>query len=86
MIVHDTGNDYRLRIGSQINAQVGIGVQYNSAYFLNVGGVSNFNQTRVATDLEVIGNLGLTSSTGAIQVPTTGMDIHGSSGDSTYSH
>ena len=27
MIVHATGNDYRLRIGSQTNAQVGIGVQ-----------------------------------------------------------
>ena len=85
MIIHDTGNDYRLRIGSQTNAQVGIGVQYNSSYFLNVGGVSNFNQARVATDLEVIGNLDLTSSTGDIQIPTTGMDIHRSSGDSNYS-
>ena len=34
MIIHDTGNDYRLRIGSQTNAEVGIGVQYNSSYFL----------------------------------------------------
>ena len=55
MIIHDTGNDYRLRIGSTSNAQVGIGVQYNSSYFLNVGGLSNFNQARVATDLEVVG-------------------------------
>ena len=85
MIIHDTGNDYRSRIGSQTNAQVGIGVQYNSSYFLNAGGVSNFNQARVATDLEVIGNLDLTSSTGDIQIPTTGMDIHRSSGDSNYS-
>ena len=85
MILHDTGNDYRLRIGSQTNAQVGIGVQYNSSYFLNVGGLSNFNQARVATDLEVIGNLDLTSSTGDIQIPVTGMDIHRSSGDSNYS-
>ena len=85
MILHDTGGDYRLRIGSQTNAQVGIGVQCNSSYFLNVGGVSNFNQARVATDLAVIGNLDLTSSTGDIQVPTTGMDIHRSSGDSNYS-
>ena len=85
MIIHDTGNDYRLRIGSQTNAQVCIGVQYNSSYFLNAGGVSNFNQARVATDLEVIGNLDLTSSTGNIQIPTTGMDIHRSSGDSNYS-
>ena len=85
MIIHDTGNDYRLRIGSQTNAQVGIGVQYNTSYFLNVGGVSNFDQARVATDLEVIGNLDLTSSTGDIQIPTTGTDIHRSSGDSNYS-
>ena len=85
VIMHDTGNDYRLRIGSQASAQVGIGVQYNSSYLLNVGGVSNFNQARVATDLEVIGNLDLTGSTGDIQVPTTGMDIHRSLGDSNYS-
>ena len=85
MILHDTGGDYRLRIGSQTNAQVGIGVQYNSSYFLNVGGLSNFNQARVATDLAVIGNLDLTSSTGDIQIPVTGMDIHRSSGDSNYS-
>ena len=39
----------------------------------------------MATDLEVIGNLDLTSSTGDIQIPTTGMDIHRSSGDSHYS-
>ena len=84
MIIHDTGNDYRLRIGSQTNAQVGIGVQYNSKYFLNVGGVSNFNEARVATNLQVIENLDLRSSTGDIQVPTTGMDIHRSSGDSNY--
>ena len=61
MILHDTGNDYRLRIGSQTNAQVGIGVQYNSSYFLNVGGLSNFNQARVATDLEVAGDINLTT-------------------------
>ena len=85
MILHDTGGDYRLRIGSQTNAQVGIGVQYNSSYLLNVGGLSNFNQARVATDLAVIGNLDLTSSTGDIQIPVTGMDIHRSSGDSNYS-
>ena len=33
MILHDTGGDYRLRIGSQTTAQVGIEVQYNSSYF-----------------------------------------------------
>ena len=55
MIIHDTGNDYRLRIGSQTNAQVGIGRQYNSSYFLTVGGVSNFNQARVENNLELLG-------------------------------
>ena len=84
MILHDTGGDYRLRIGSQTTAQVGIGVQYNSSYFLNVGGVSNFNQARVATDLEVIGNLNLTNITGDIQLPTTGADMFSNSGDSNY--
>ena len=55
MIIHDTGGDYRSRIGSTSNAQVDIGVQYNSSYFLNVGGVSNFNEARIATDLNVLG-------------------------------
>ena len=85
MILHDTGGDYRLRIGSTSNAEVGIGVQYNSAYFLNVGGVPNFNQATVATDLEAIGNLNVTCSTGDIQAPTTGIAIHRSSGDTNYS-
>ena len=62
MILHDTGGGYRLRIGSTTTATVGIGVQYNASYFLNVGGLSNFNQARVATDLEVIGNLNLTGN------------------------
>ena len=84
MILHDTGGDYRLRIGSQTFAQVGIGVQYNTSYFLNVGGLSNFNQARIATDLELLGNLNLTSSTGDIQVPTSGMDIQKNSGDTQY--
>ena len=84
MILHDTGGDYRLRIGSQSTAQVGIGVQYNASYFLNVGGVSNFNQARVANDLEIIGNLNLTNITGDIQLPTTGVDMFRNSGDSNY--
>ena len=84
MIIHDTGNDYRLRIGSLTNAQVGIGIANNASYFLNVGGVSNFNEARVETNLQVIENLGLRSSTGDIQVPTTGMDIHRNSGDTNY--
>ena len=55
MIIHDTGNDYRLRIGSTSNAEVGIGRQYNSSYFLTVGGISNFNQARVENNLELLG-------------------------------
>ena len=55
MILHDTGGDYRLRIGSTSDAEVGIGRQYNSAYFLTVGGISNFNQARVENNLEVLG-------------------------------
>ena len=55
MIIHDTGNDYGLRIGSTSNAQVGIGRQYNSSYFLTVGGNSNFNQARVENNLELLG-------------------------------
>ena len=39
MILHDTGGDYRLRIGSTSDAEVGIGRQYNSSYFLTVGGM-----------------------------------------------
>ena len=75
----------QVRIGTASTAQLGIGADPNASYFLTVAGTSNFNQARVATDLAVIGNLDLTSSTGDIQVPTTGMDIHRSSGDSNYS-
>ena len=55
MILHDTGGDYRLRIGSTSGAEVGIGRQYNSSYFLTVGGISNFNQARVENNLELLG-------------------------------
>ena len=55
MILHDTGGDYRLRIGSTSDAEVGIGRQYNSSYFLTVGGISNFNQARVGNNLELLG-------------------------------
>ena len=55
MILHDTGGDYRLRIGSTSDAEVGIGRQYNSSYFLTVGGVSNFNEARVENNLELLG-------------------------------
>ena len=55
MILHDTGGDYRLRIGSTSDAEVGIGRQYNSSYFLTVGGISNFNEARVENGLELLG-------------------------------
>ena len=55
MILHDTGGDYRLRIGSTSDAEVGIGRQYDPSYFLTVGGISNFNQARVENGLEVLG-------------------------------
>ena len=42
MILHDTGGDYRLRIGSQTTATVGIReTVYTLSYHLTVGGISN---------------------------------------------
>ena len=55
MILHYTGGDYRLRIGSSTTATVGIGRQYNFSYHLTVGGISNFNETRVENDATVLG-------------------------------
>ena len=55
MILHDTGGDSRLRIGSTSDAEVGIGRQYDPSYFLTVGGISNFNQARVENGLDVLG-------------------------------
>ena len=55
MILHDTGGDYKLRIGSTSDAEVGIGRQSNSSYFLTVGGISNSNQARVENGLDVLG-------------------------------
>ena len=55
MILHDTRGDYRLRIGSTSDAEAGIGRQYNSSYFLTVGGISNFNQARVENNLDLLG-------------------------------
>ena len=62
MIIHHTGNDYRLRIGSTSNAQVGIGRQYNSSYFLTVGGTRNFNEARVENNLNLLGEQLLNSN------------------------
>ena len=55
MILHDTGGEYRLRIGSTTTATVGIGRQYNGSYHLTVGGTSNFNETRVENDATFLG-------------------------------
>ena len=55
MILHDTGGDYRLRIGSSTTATIGIGRQYNFSYHLTVGSVSNFNATRVENDATLLG-------------------------------
>ena len=55
MILHDTGGDYRMRIGSTSTATVGIGRQYNFSYHLTVGGISNFNETRVENDATFLG-------------------------------
>ena len=55
MILHDTRGDYRSRIESSTTATVGIGRQYNCSYHLTVGGVSNFNETRVENDATFLG-------------------------------
>ena len=58
MILHDTGGDYRLRIGSSTTATVGIGRQYNFPYHLTVGGISNFNEVRVENGATFVTFLG----------------------------
>ena len=74
----------QVRLGTASTARVGVRVNPNINYFLNVGGVSNFNNVRTGGDLTVIGNVNLTSSTGDIQVPVSGMDIFRNSGDANY--
>ena len=53
MELQSMGNG-ELKIGNS-TARVGIGVSQSASYFLNVGGLSIFNEARVATDLEVVG-------------------------------
>ena len=43
------------KIGSTTDAEAGIRRPYNSSCFLTVGGISNFNQARVESALEVFG-------------------------------
>ena len=71
----------QVSLGTTSIAQAGIGATPSASYFSNVGGASNFNLARVANDLTVLRNLNLTSSTGDMQVPTAGMDIHRNSGE-----
>ena len=65
----------QVRIGTASTAQVGIGTTPNSSYYLSVGGTSNFDIARIATRLDLIGDL---------YVSSTGADIVRSSGDSNY--
>ena len=44
-------------IGTQSQAQVGIGATPNASYFLTVGGTSNFNIARIGTRIDLIGDL-----------------------------
>ena len=55
MILHDTGGDYRLRLGSSTTATVGIGRHHNFSYHLTAGGISNFNEVRVENDATFLG-------------------------------
>ena len=55
----------QVRIGTASTAQVGIGRNPpNASYYLSVGGTSNLNIARIATRLDLIGDL-YVSSTGA---------------------
>ena len=74
----------QVRLGTASTARAGVGANPNIDYFLNVGGTSNFNNLRTGGNLTVIGNVHLTSSTGDIQVPVSGMDIVRNSGDANY--
>ena len=65
----------QVRIGTASTAQVGIGTTPNASYYLSVGGTSNFDIARIATRLDLIGDL---------YVSSTGADIVRSSGDSNY--
>ena len=51
-------------MGTQSQAQVGIGATPNASHFLSVGGTSNFNIARVGTRLDLIGDL-YTKGTGS---------------------
>ena len=54
MILQNDG-DCELFVGTEGTARVGIGTAPNASYFLNVAGTSNFNEVRVATNSNVLG-------------------------------
>ena len=54
MVLQNDG-DCELFVGTEGTARMGVGTAPNASYFLNVGGTSNFNEARIATNLEVLG-------------------------------
>ena len=65
----------QIRLGTASTAQVGIGIAPSASCFLQVGGTSNFNIARIATRLDLIGDL---------YTKGTGSDIYRPSGDTNY--
>ena len=54
MILQNDG-DCELCIGTEGTARVGVGTAPNASYFSNAGGLSNFNQARIANNLTLLG-------------------------------
>ena len=54
MILQNDG-DCELFVGTEGTARIGVGTAPNASYFLNVGGTSNFNEARIASNLELLG-------------------------------
>ena len=54
MILQNDG-DCELFVGTKGTARMGVGTAPNASYFLNVGGTSNFNEARIASNLELLG-------------------------------
>ena len=65
----------QIRLGTASTAQVGIGATPNASYFFTVARTSNFNIARIATRLDLIGDL---------YTKGTGSDIYRPSGDTNY--
>ena len=54
MILQNDG-DCELFVGKEGTARMGVGTAPNASYLLNVGGTSNFDEARITTNLEVLG-------------------------------